>query len=251
MSQKWLGLWVLGALLLAGTRPAVAASADNDDLAATGQFDILLVGKRIGEEQFRIYKDKKEYQVESKTTRYWPKPSQHEYYYKLENTFQPKELTHHVRRDGKLVTVELRRKGKNWRSEVKGKDVKKVKQDMGERQSVEIDLGSPVFQWVTFRRLKLADGERTGVDVILLEESGTTVPSVRRIKRTYTRLPDEEYQLEGQGPMIATVYDVMEAESSYRLWVDPSGFPLRLERETPDGPLEIRRVRLKAKPGTW
>ena len=97
MSQKWLGLWVLGALLLAGTRPAVAATEDDGDLAAMGQFDILLVGKRIGEEQFRIYKDKKEYEVESKTTRYWPTPSQHEYYYKLENTFQPKELTHHLR----------------------------------------------------------------------------------------------------------------------------------------------------------
>ena len=254
MSQKWLGLWVLGALLLAGTGPALAATPDDDDLAATGQFDILLVGKRIGEEQFRIYKDKKEYEVESKTTRYWPTPSQHEYYYKLENTFQPKELTHHLRQDGKLVTVELRKKGKNWRSEVKGKDVKKVKQDMGGRQPVEIDFGSPVFQWVTFRRLKLADGERTGVDVIMLEESGQAGQPgqiVRRIKRTYTRLPDEEIELPGQEPMMASVYDVMEAESTYRLWVDPSGFPIRLERETPDGPLEIRRVRLKAKPGAW
>ena len=85
----------------------------------------------------------------------------------------------------------------------------------------------------------------------MLEESGAAGQAVKRIKRTYTRLPDEELELEGQEPMIASVYDVMDAESSYRLWVDPSGFPIRLERETPDGPLEIRRVRLKAKPGAW
>ena len=251
MSQKWLGLWLLGALLLGAARPAASAPPDEDDLVATGQFEILLVGKRIGEEQFRIYRDKQDYQVESRTTRYWPKASQHEYYYELENAFQPKELTHHRRQEGKLVTVELRRKGKNWRSEVKGKDLKSVKQDMGERQSVEVDFGSPVFQWVTFRRLKLIDGERTGADVILLEDPGQAGHVVRRIKRTYTRLPDEDVELSGQGTMTASVYDVMEAESSYRLWVDPSGFPIRVQRETADGPLEVHRVRLRMKPGAW
>ncbi len=55
----------------------------------------------------------------------------------------------------------------------------------------------------------------------------------------------------GQEPMTASVYDVMEAEKSYRLWVDASGFPIRSARETPDGPLEVRRVRLKTKPGAW
>jgi hypothetical protein len=251
MGQKWRALCVLSSLLLVGTLPWLAAAADDDDLVATGQFEILLVGKRIGEEQFRIYKDKKEYEVESKTTRYWPKPSQHQYDYKLETNFQPKELTHYLRQDGKLVTVEMRKKGKNWRSEVKGKDVKKVKQDMGERQFAEIDFGSPVFQWVTFRRLKLADGERTGVDVILYDDSGPTSQTVSRIKRTYTRLPDEEVDLAGQEPMMASVYEVMEAESTYRIWVDPDGFPIRWQEETPDGPLEMLRVRLKTKPGAW
>lgn len=251
MSQKWLGFWVWGALLLGGTRLAVSAPPDDEDLVATGQFEILLVGKRIGEEQFRIYKDKDKYEVESKTTRYWPKPSQHEYNFQLEKGFQPKELTHHLRQDGRLVTIELRKKGKNWRSEVKGKHIKSVKQDMGERQSVELDLGSPVFQWVTFRRLGLTDGERTGVDVILLEDSGPSGQAVKRIKRTYIRLPDENVGEEGQEPIHVSVYDVMEEDSTYRLWVDPSGFPLRVERETPDGPLEIRRVRFRPKAGAW
>ncbi|HEX9726124.1 MAG TPA: putative glycolipid-binding domain-containing protein [Vicinamibacteria bacterium] len=253
MSQKWLGLWILGGLLLAGPRLAPASPPDEDDLVATGQFEILLVGKRIGEEQFRIYKTRNEYEVESRTTRYWPRPSQHEYYYKLESSFEPKELTHHLRQDGRVVTVELRKKGKNWRSEVKGEGVKNVKQDMGERQYAEIDMGSPVFQWVTFRRLNLADGEKKGVDVVSLEDSGLPgqPEAVRRIKRTYTRLPDESLELEGQEVIVASVYEVMEAETSYRLWMDPSGFPLRLERETPEGPLEIRRIRFRPKSEAW
>jgi hypothetical protein len=253
MSQKWLGLWILGGLLLAGPRFAPASPPDEDDLVATGQFEILLVGQRIGEEQFRIYKTSKEYQVESRTTRYWPRPSQHEYYYKLESSFEPKELTHHLLQDGKVVTVELRKKGKNWRSEVKGDDIKTVRQDMGERQSTEIDLGSPVFQWVTFRRLNMVDGDKKGVDVVSIDDSGLPgqPEAVRRIKRTYTRLPDESMEIEGQEVIVAAAYEVMEADTSYRLWVDPSGFPLRLEKETPEGTLEIRRIRFRPKPVAW
>jgi hypothetical protein len=124
---------------------------------------------------------------------------------------------------------------------------------MGERQYAEIDMGSPVFQWVTFRRLNLADGEKKGVDVVSLEDSGLPgqPEAVRRIKRTYTRLPDESLELEGQEVIVASVYEVMEAETSYRLWMDPSGFPLRLERETPEGPLEIRRIRFRPKSEAW
>ena len=251
MSHKWLGLWALGGFLLVAAGSAAASPPDEDDLVATGQFDIVLMGQRIGEEQFRIYKTKKEYQVESRTTRYWPKPSQHEYAYKLESTFEPKELTHYFRQSGNVVTVELRKKGKNWRSEVKGKRVKNSKQDMGPRESAELDLGSPVFQWVTLRRLNLAAGEKTGVDVIALDDSGLASgrETVSRIKRTYTRLPDEA--IEGTESLVVSGYEVMEAESTYRLWVDASGFPTRVERETPDGLLEVRRVRFRPKAGAW
>jgi hypothetical protein len=251
MSQKWLGLCLLGGFLLVGPRPAASSPADDEDLWASGQFEILLVGERIGEETFRIYKDKKEYEVDSKTTRYWPKPSQHEYQYKLESTFEPKELTHHLRHNGKAVTVELRKKGKNWRSEVKGKGIKKAKQDMGERQSAEIDLGSPLFQWVTLHRLNLADGEKKGVDVISLEDSGFPgePEAVRRIKRTYSRLPDEDLETDGEVAIQASVYEVMEEDTSSRVWVDSAGFPIRLERETPEGPLQMRLVRFKPKSG--
>ena len=250
MGQKRLGfLLFVGGLVLAGARVAAAVS---DELpVATGEYQILLVGKRIGEEQFHVYKDKKSYQVESTTTRYWPHPSQQRYAYKLDPSFQPDELTHNLKDGGKLVTVELRKKGKNWRSEVKGKEIKKVQQDMGERQNAEIDFGSPLFQWVTFRQLKLAAGERTGVEVVVLDGAGPTAQTVRRIKRTYTRLPDEEIPVEGQEPVTASVYEVTEAESSYRLWLDPSGFPMRSERETPEGPLEVRRVRFQMTPGAW
>ena len=147
-----------------------------------------------------------------------------------------------------MVTVELRKKDKNWRSEIKGKNIKKVKQDMGQRQSVEIDFGSPLFQWITFRHLKLAEGEKKGVGVIVVEASE---PKVARIKRTYTRLPDEEVQAQVQGNVVASVYEVTQSESSYTLWLDLSGFPIRTERETPEGPLEIRLVRFDKHPRAW
>ena len=174
------------------------------------------------------------YRIEATATFYWPKPSAQHYEWKLDRSLQLDKLDHDRREGGKVVTVELRKKGKNWRSEIKGKNVKKVKQDMGQRQSVEIDFGSPLFQWITFRHLKLVEGEKKGIEVILLETPG---PKVKRIKRTYTRLPDEEVQAQVQGKVVASVYEITQSESSYRLWLDPSGFPIRTERETPEGPL--------------
>jgi hypothetical protein len=250
MGQKLLGL-VVGASVIAGASfgDGVGAAVVKDKPpVATGEFQLLLVGKRIGEERFRVFKGKKDYRVESTITLYWPGPSQQQYEWKLDRSFQPDELTHNLMEGGKLVTVELRKKGKNWRSEVKGKGIKKVKQDMGQRQHAEIDFGSPIFQWITFRHLKLVAGERVGVDVILLE---TSDPTVKRIKRTYTRLPDEDVETDVHGQVVASVYEITQTESSYRLWLDPSGFPIRSERETPEGPLEFRLVRFQKDPRAW
>ncbi len=243
MSQNLQGL-VLAAFLITGA----GAMAKDKPPVATGEFQFLLVGKRIGEERFRVFKGRKDYRVESTTTFYWPKPSQQQYEWKLDRSLQPDKLDHDLRERGKVITIELRKKGKNWRSEIKGKGIKKVKQDMGQRQSVEIDFGSPLFQWITFRHLKLVEGEKKGVEVILLE---TPELKVKRIKRTYTRLPDEEVQAPVQGKVVASVYEITQSESSYRLWLDPSGFPIRTERETPDGPLEIRLVRFDKQPRAW
>ena len=247
MSQKLLQGLALAAVLTTG----VGAMAKDQPPVATGEFQYLLVGKRIGEERFRVFKGKKDYRVESTTTFYWPRPSQQEFEWELDRSLQPDELDHYLREGGKVVTVELRKKGKNWRSEIKGKDIKKVKQDMGQRQSVEIDFGSPLFQWITFRHLKLVEGEKKGVEVILLETPEPKEPKVTRIKRTYTRLPDEDVQAQVQGNVVASVYEITQSESSYRLWLDPSGFPIRTERETPDGLLEIRLVRFDKHPRAW
>ncbi len=247
MSQKLNGL-VLAAFLTTGLITGAVAVAKDKPPVATGEFQFLLVGKRIGEERFRVFKDKKDYRIESTTTFYWPKPSAQHYEWKLDRSLQPDKLDHDLREGGKVITVELRKKGKNWRSEVKGKNVKKVKEDMGLRQSAEIDFGSPLFQWITFRHLKLAEGEKKDVEVIVLE---APKPKVARIERTYTRLPDEGVQADVQGEVVASIYDVTQSESSYRLWLDPSGFPIRTERETPDGLLEIRLVRFDKHPRAW
>ena len=247
MSQKLQG-FVLAAFLTTGLITGGGAMAKDKPPVATGEFQFLLVGKRIGEERFRVFKDKKDYRIEATATFYWPKPSAQHYEWKLDRSLQLDKLDHDRREGGKVVTVELRKKGKNWRSEIKGKNVKKVKQDMGQRQSVEIDFGSPLFQWITFRHLKLVEGEKKGIEVILLETPG---PKVKRIKRTYTRLPDEEVQAQVQGKVVASVYEITQSESSYRLWLDPSGFPIRTERETPEGPLEIRLVRFDKHPRAW
>ena len=247
MSQK-LQEFVLAAFLTTGLITGGGAMAKDKPPVATGEFQFLLVGKRIGEERFRVFKDKKDYRIEATATFYWPKPSAQHYEWKLDRSLQLDKLDHDRREGGKVVTVELRKKGKNWRSEIKGKNVKKVKQDMGQRQSVEIDFGSPLFQWITFRHLKLVEGEKEGIEVILLETPG---PKVKRIKRTYTRLPDEEVQAQVQGKVVASVYEITQSESSYRLWLDPSGFPIRTERETPEGPLEIRLVRFDKHPRAW
>ncbi len=71
MSQNLRGL-VLAAFLTTGA----GAMAKDKPPVATGEFQFLLVGKRIGEERFRVFKDKKNYRVESTITFYWPKPSQ-------------------------------------------------------------------------------------------------------------------------------------------------------------------------------
>ena len=246
MSQNLQGV-VLAAFLITGG----GSIAKDKPPVATGEFQFLLVGKRIGEERFRVFKGRKDYRVESTTTFYWPKLSQQQYEWKLDRSLQPDKLDHDLKEGGKVITVELRKKGKNWRSEIKGKGIKKVKQDMGQRQSVEIDFGSPLFQWITFRHLKLVEGEKKGVEVILLETPEPKKPKVTRIKRTYTRLPDEEVQAPVQGKVVASVYEITQSESSYRLWLDPTGFPIRTERETPDGPLEIRLVRFDKQPRAW
>ena len=247
MSQNLNGLALAG-FLTTGLITGAAAMAKDEPPVATGEFQFLLVGKRIGEERFRVFKKKKEYRLESTATFYWPKPTAQHYEWKLDRSLQPDKLDYDLREGGKVITVELRKKGKNWRSEIKGKNVKKVKEDMGLRQSAEIDFGSLLFQWITFRHLKLAEGEKKDVEVIVLE---APKPKVARIERTYTRLPNGEVQAPVQGSVVASIFEVTQSESSYRLWLDPTGFPIRTERETPDGPLEVRLVRFDKDPRAW
>ena len=67
MSQKLQG-FVLAAFLTTGLITGGGAMAKDKPPVATGEFQFLLVGKRIGEERFRVFKDKKDYRIEATAT---------------------------------------------------------------------------------------------------------------------------------------------------------------------------------------
>jgi hypothetical protein len=239
---------VLAALLSGTAALSVTVAAKEKIPVATGEFSVELVGKRIGQEQFQIFKEKKKYRVECTATFYWPEATRVRYTYEVDRSFQPKELDVDLSRAGRVTEIELRPSGKDWRSEIKGDGRKKVKQKLGPREGAEVDSPSLLFSWVIFRRLKLDQGEEKTLEIVWLESSG---PETKRAKRAYTRLEDEETETDGSGKVLASLYQITSPDFTERLWIDPSGFPIRSVRELPDGPLETRLVRLDVKPGAW
>ena len=148
-----------------------------------------------------------------------------------------------------MVTVELRKKGKNWRSEIKGKNVKKVKQDMGQRQSVEIDFG---ITFVSVDNLPAPQARRRG-------EEGNRSHLARNAgdrRSNGSREPTRGYQTRKFKPRckVRSWLPSMRSLSPNRV-IDFGSIHLasrfRTERETPEGPLEIRLVRFDKHPRAW
>jgi hypothetical protein len=225
----------------------IAAFAEEKPPLASGQYRILLGGERIGEEQFRVAKDKG-YRIEATKTLYWPEPSREELSLQLDATLAPERALIDLTRAGLSTSLQVRAQGKNWRSETKGRGLKTVKQELGRREDSEIHLGSPLFHWTILKRLTLAPESHRALDVVTLAP-----PSLagRRESITYRRLADEEVSSEALGKVLAAVYEVATPNSQERLWVAPSGFPLRSERQTPSGRMEVVLVRFQTKPGAF
>lgn len=222
------------------------AFADEKPTLATGEYRILLGGKRIGDEQFRIGKGKG-FVIKATKTLYWPEPSREELSFQLDAGFRPDRVLLEATRASLLTSLEIRAQGKNWRSETKGRGLKSVKQELGRRDGSEIHLGSPLFHWVILKRFALGPEDSGTIDAVTL-----ALPALggKREPLAYRRLPDEETESEALGKVSTAVYEVTFPDSTERLWVAPSGFPLRSRRESPAGTIETVLVRLQMKPGT-
>jgi hypothetical protein len=214
---------------------------------ASVEYEILLSGTRIGNEKINVIKSKK-YEVLSEATLFWPEPTRFTLRYELGPSFVPKKLEVNSSQGGQVLEMELKRRKKDWRSEVKGKDVKNRRQDLGPREGAEIDFDSPLFNGFIIRRLSLRPGEQRIVETIqfdLPELTGT------RKRQTYRRIDDGEVETRATGLVTAAAYELLNDDTTYEIWTDPSGVVLKMRAELPDGTLEYELVRLDSKPGAW
>ena len=219
-----------------------------DDLpVSSGEYQYLLGGKRIGEEQFRVFK-KNGYRIESTRTLYWPEPSRQEIRYELEPSFEPKKLSMVTTRAGIVTELELARKGESWRAEVKGQGRDKKKQELGRRQGAVVDFDSLIFNALALKRLAIASGEARSVEAVTL-----ALPDFAgaRASQTYRRIGDEEIETQFAGKLEAAAYEITAGTAKHRLWVAPSGVVIKGVFEHPAGEREVRLVRLETKPGAW
>jgi hypothetical protein len=214
---------------------------------SAGEYQYLLGGKRIGEEQFRVFK-KDGYRIESTRTLYWPEPSRQEIRYELESSFEPKKLSMVTTRAGIVTELELARKGENWRAEVKGQGRDKKKQELGRRQGAVVDFDSLIFNALALKRLAIAAGETRSVEAVTL-----ALPDFAgaRASQTYRRGDDEEIETEFAGKLEAAVYEITAGALKHRLWVASSGVVVKGVFEHPAGEREVRLVRLETRPGSW
>jgi len=227
---------------------ALVLGADNGQQPVSlGEYQYLLGGERIGEEQFRVFK-KNGYRIECTRTLYWPEPSRTEMRYELEPSFEPKKLSLVTTRAGIVTELELGRKGENWRSEVKGQGRDKKKQELGRRAGAVVDFDSLIFNSMALKRLALNTGEARSVEAVTL-----TLPDFAgaRASQTYRRVEDEEVETEFAGKIEAAVYELTAGETKHRLWVAPSGVVFKGVFEHTAGEREVRLVRLETKPGAW
>ncbi len=227
---------------------ALVLEADKGQLPVSlGEYQYLLGGKRIGEEQFRVFK-KDGYRIEATRTLYWPEPNRQEMRYELDASFEPKKLSVVTTRAGIVTELELERKGEGWRSEVKGQGRDKRKTELGRSKGAVVDFDSLIFNAFALKRLALAAGEARSVEAITL-----TLPDFAsaRASQTYRRVEDEEVETGFAGKLEAAVYELTAGTEKHRLWVAASGVVLKGVFEHTAGEREVRLVRLETKPGAW
>jgi hypothetical protein len=238
---------VFGLTLACLTAPPAAHGAGRKPAVSTGEYEILLGGQRIGQEQFRIFK-KKGYTIESTRTLYWPEPARHEIVYELEPDLEPKKVELSVTRGGIVTEIKLERKGDRWRMETKGQGRDKKKTELGRREGTVVDMDSLLFQSLTLRRLALADGESRKVDAVTL-----ALPdfSGARQQQTYHRVGDEDIETPFAGTITAQVYELVTGTATHRLWVAPSGAVVKASFERIGGEEEVVLVRLETPRGSF
>lgn len=224
-----------------------SAAAKDRPPVATAEYEILLEGTRIGNEKVDVIKSKK-YEVRSEATRFWPVPNRFELRYELGPSFVPKKLEVSASRDGQVLEMELKSRKKDWRSEVKGKNLKKRRQDLGPREGAEIDFDSPLFNGFIVRRLDLRPGEQRVVEAIQFDLPGLTGT---RKRQTYRRIDDGEVETRATGPIVAAAYELSSGDTTDQIWTNESGVVLIMRTELPEGVLEYELVRLESKPGAW
>lgn len=239
--------FVLGLTLACLLASVAVNGAGKDQAVSSGEYQILLGGQRIGEEQFRIFK-KKGYTIEATRTLYWPEPARHEIVYEVSPNLEPKKVEISVTRGGILTELKLETKGDGWRVETKGQGRDKKKRDLGRRAGTFVELDSVLLQALTLRRLALSDGESRKVEAITL-----ALPdfSGARARETYHRLEDEDVETPFAGTLTAQVYELTAGTATHRLWVAPSGAVVKASFERVGGEEEVVLVRLKTPPGSF
>jgi hypothetical protein len=237
----------LGFVLACLSGLGVSESAEKKGGVSTGEYQILLGGQRIGEEQFQVLEDKG-YTIEATRTLYWPEPARRDMRYELEAGLEPRKLELSVTRGGILTELKLERKGENWRSETKGQGRDKKKVELGRRAGTVVDFDSLLFNGITLRRLALAEGESRRVEAITL-----ALPDLAgaRAEQTYRRVADEEVETAFAGTIAARVYELRTGTATHRLWVAPSGIVVQGRFEHIGGEQEVRLMRLESDSGDW
>ena len=235
-----------GALLVM----AVAFDAAGKDKVpvSTGGYEVSFGGKRIGEEQFRVFQDKKKLVVESTATMYWPEPVRYEYRYELKEPKRIEKLKGTMTRSGLVTEFELKEHRGNWRMEIKGKGRKKVRQELGSQETAEIDFGSLLFNGFIVKHLGLHPGEHQQIDAIVWQ-----LPDFagKRTPQTYRRLEDEDIETKELGTVHASAYELVSGESTDQIWFNSSGVAVRASFDRAAGTFEHELVRFNTRPGIW
>jgi hypothetical protein len=214
-------------------------AAEKREPLAKGTYEILLGGKRVGEEGFTFFLEKDKVVVESVATMYWPEPTRHQYRQELGSSFQTKKLEFTLTRSGVTTSLELKPHRGDWRLEITGEGRKKVRQELGPQVDVEIDFGSLLFKSIILKRLSLSPGDERSVEAIAL-----LLPDLigKRNPQTYRRLEDEELETKPMGAVAASVFELETAGSLHRLWTVQPGWVLRARFDSPVGTFEYELV---------
>lgn len=239
-------LTVAVSVLLMALFSSFAAASDDKTPFSQGEYEIRLNGQRIGQEQFRVFQDKRPV-IEITHVLYYPEPSRRELRYELESGFEPRKLEIVSTRGGIVTELKLERKGDNWRAEVEGQGRKKKRHELGRIQGTVVDFDSPLFDSITLGQLRLNVGETRNVDAVTL-----MLPDffAAREPQAFTRVEDEELETQALGKLNATVYEQNAQGAVHRLWLSPAWVVLKETFEKPGNEeMEIVLTRLRTEPG--